>query len=56
MDLPDTTAFVPGANRGLRKLDEASPGQAQAVLAQLPAPLRMAYRRIWQPRYAGRAH
>jgi len=37
-------------------LDEASPEQAQAVLAQLPAPLRVANRRIWRPRYARHAH
>ena len=37
-------------------LDEASPDQARAVLSQLPAPLRVVYRRIWQPRYTGRAH
>jgi hypothetical protein len=37
-------------------LDEASPGQARAVLAQLPAPLRVACRRIWQPRYARHDH
>ncbi len=37
-------------------LDEASPKQAQAVLAQLPAPLRVAYRKIWCPRYARHAH
>jgi hypothetical protein len=55
MDLPDTTAFVSGASRGLGKLDEASPEQARAVLAQLPAPVRMACRRTWQPHYAGRA-
>jgi len=36
-------------------LDEASPDQARAVLSQLPAPLRVVYRRIWQPRYTGRA-
>jgi Hemerythrin HHE cation binding domain len=37
-------------------LDEASPEQARAVLAQLPAPLRVVYREIWQPRYARRDH
>jgi Hemerythrin HHE cation binding domain len=37
-------------------LDEASPEQAQAVLTQLPGPLRVVYRRIWQPRYARHAH
>jgi Hemerythrin HHE cation binding domain len=37
-------------------LDEVSPEQARAVLSQLPAPIRVVYRRIWQPRYARRAH
>jgi len=37
-------------------LDEASPDQARAVLSQLPAPLRVACRRIWQPRYARHDH
>jgi Hemerythrin HHE cation binding domain len=37
-------------------LDEASPDQARAALSQLPAPLRVAYRKIWQPRYTRRAH
>jgi iron-sulfur cluster repair protein YtfE (RIC family) len=36
-------------------LDEASPDQARAVLSQLPAPMRAAYRRIWQPRHARHA-
>ena len=37
-------------------LDEASPEQVKAVLAGLPAPLRVVYRRIWQPRYARHDH
>jgi iron-sulfur cluster repair protein YtfE (RIC family) len=37
-------------------LDEASPEQAQAVLGGLPAPLRVVYRRILQPRYARHDH
>ena len=36
--------------------DRGPPGQAQAVLSQLPAPVRVVYRRIWQPRYTTRAH
>ncbi len=55
MDLPNTMAFVAGASRGPGTLGEASPGRARAVLARLPAPLGMACRRIWQPRFAGRA-
>ena len=37
-------------------LEEASPGQVRAVLAGLPAPLRVVYRRIWRPRYARHDH
>jgi hemerythrin-like domain-containing protein len=37
-------------------LDGASAEQAQVVLAELPAPLRVVYRRIWQPRYARDDH
>jgi iron-sulfur cluster repair protein YtfE (RIC family) len=37
-------------------LDEASPEQVKAVLGGLPAPLRVVYRRIWQPRYARHDH
>jgi iron-sulfur cluster repair protein YtfE (RIC family) len=37
-------------------LDGASAEQAQAVLTGLPAPLRVVYRRIWQPRYARQDH
>jgi hypothetical protein len=37
-------------------LDEASPEQIKAVLAGLPPPLRVVYRRIWQPRYARHDH
>jgi len=37
-------------------LDEASPQQIQAVLGGLPPPLRVVYRRIWQPRYARHDH
>jgi hypothetical protein len=37
-------------------LDGASAEQAQVVLAELPAPLRVVYRRIWQPRYARHDH
>jgi iron-sulfur cluster repair protein YtfE (RIC family) len=37
-------------------LDEATPEQARAVLGGLPAPLRVVYRRIWQPRYARHDH
>jgi len=37
-------------------LDGASAQQAQTVLAGLPAPLRVVYRRIWQPRYARHDH
>ena len=37
-------------------LEEASPEQVKAVLAGLPAPLRVVYRRIWQPRYARHDH
>ena len=37
-------------------LDGASAEQAQVVLAALPAPLRVVYRRIWQPRYARHDH
>jgi iron-sulfur cluster repair protein YtfE (RIC family) len=37
-------------------LDEASPQQVQAVLGGLPPPLRVVYRRVWQPRYARHDH
>jgi iron-sulfur cluster repair protein YtfE (RIC family) len=37
-------------------LEEAAPEQIKAVLARLPAPLRVVYRRIWQPRYARHDH
>jgi iron-sulfur cluster repair protein YtfE (RIC family) len=37
-------------------LDEAAPEQIKAVLGGLPPPLRVVYRRIWQPRYARRDH
>src|SRR5215831_5066353 len=37
-------------------LDGASAEQTQVVLAELPAPLRVVYRRIWQPRYARHDH
>jgi hypothetical protein len=37
-------------------LDAASPQQIQAVLGGLPAPLRVVYRRIWQPRYDRHDH
>jgi iron-sulfur cluster repair protein YtfE (RIC family) len=37
-------------------LDTAPPGQVQAVLGTLPPPLRVVYRRIWQPRYAHHDH
>jgi iron-sulfur cluster repair protein YtfE (RIC family) len=37
-------------------LDEASPEQVQAVLNWFPPPLRVVYRRIWQPRYARHDH
>src|SRR6266702_2356228 len=37
-------------------LDEASPEQVKAVLAGLPPPLRVVYRRIWQPRYGRHDH
>src|SRR6266536_3579559 len=37
-------------------LDEASPEQVKAVLAGLPPPLRVVYRRIWQPRYGHHDH
>ena len=37
-------------------LDEAPPQQAKAVLGGLPAPLRVVYRRILQPRYARHDH
>ena len=37
-------------------LEEASPKQVKVVLAGLPAPLRVVYRRIWQPRYARHDH
>ena len=37
-------------------LDGASAEQARAVLGGLPAPLRVVYRRIWQPRYARHDH
>jgi hypothetical protein len=37
-------------------LDGASPEQIQAVLGGLPPPLRVVYRRIWQPRYARHDH
>jgi iron-sulfur cluster repair protein YtfE (RIC family) len=37
-------------------MDEASPERIQAVLAGLPPPVRVVYRRIWQPRYARRDH
>jgi iron-sulfur cluster repair protein YtfE (RIC family) len=37
-------------------LDAASPERIQAVLAGLPPPLRVVYRRIWQPRYARHDH
>jgi len=37
-------------------LDEATPEQVKAVLGELPPPLRVVYRRIWQPRYARHDH
>jgi iron-sulfur cluster repair protein YtfE (RIC family) len=37
-------------------LDEASPEQIKALLAALPPPLRVVYRRIWRPRYARHDH
>jgi len=37
-------------------LDEAAPEQIKAVLGGLPPPLRVVYRRIWQPRYARHDH
>jgi hypothetical protein len=37
-------------------LEEAAPEQVKAVLARFPAPLRVVYRRIWQPRYARHDH
>src|SRR5215510_9165236 len=37
-------------------LDGASAEQTQVALAELPAPLRVVYRRIWQPRYARHDH
>jgi iron-sulfur cluster repair protein YtfE (RIC family) len=37
-------------------LEEASPEQVKAVLAGLPSPLRVVYRRIWQPRYGRHDH
>jgi Hemerythrin HHE cation binding domain len=37
-------------------LDEASAEQVKAVLGGLPPPLRVVYRRIWQPRYARHDH
>jgi iron-sulfur cluster repair protein YtfE (RIC family) len=37
-------------------LDAASPDRIRAVLAGLPPPLRVVYRRIWQPRYARHDH
>ena len=48
---------VPGVKKPRRHRPiEAFPGQAWAVLSQLPAPVRVVYRRIWQPRYTTRAH
>jgi iron-sulfur cluster repair protein YtfE (RIC family) len=37
-------------------LDEAAPDEIKAVLGGLPAPMRVVYRRIWQPRYARHDH
>jgi len=37
-------------------LDCASTERTQAVLRQFPPPLRVVYRRIWQPRYARHDH
>jgi iron-sulfur cluster repair protein YtfE (RIC family) len=37
-------------------LDEASAEQVKAVFGGLPPPLRVVYRRIWQPRYARHDH
>jgi iron-sulfur cluster repair protein YtfE (RIC family) len=37
-------------------LDEASPEQVRALLAALPPPLRVVYRRIWWPRYGRHEH
>lgn len=37
-------------------LDEASPEQVRALLAALPPPLRVVYRRIWRPRYGRHEH
>jgi iron-sulfur cluster repair protein YtfE (RIC family) len=37
-------------------LDEAAPDDIKAVLGGLPAPLRVVYRGIWQPRYARHDH
>ena len=51
------TMQVPGAKKPRRHRPiEAFPGQAWAVLSQLPAPVRVVYRRIFQPRYTARAH
>jgi hypothetical protein len=37
-------------------LDGASTEQTRAVLREFPPPLRVVYRRIWQPRYARHDH
>jgi Hemerythrin HHE cation binding domain len=37
-------------------LDEAAPDEIKAVMGGLPAPLRVVYRRIWQPHYARHDH
>jgi hypothetical protein len=37
-------------------LNSAPAEQIQAVLKTLPPPLRVVYRRIWQPRYARHDH
>ena len=55
MDLPNTTAFVSGASRGLGQLDEASPEQAQAVLTPLSAPPARPTAGSGSPAYARRA-
>src|SRR4029453_7223540 len=61
METPHAPTDPPAARaRGLRGgaqvftglPDGASPKQSQGVLRGFPPPLRVVYRRIWQPRYA----
>ena len=49
-------AHLAGQLDDLALLQAMQDEHAQAVLAGLPAPLRVVYRRVWQPRYARHDH